>query len=173
MHPPPPHHHHHQSCRTCSRRRPPPVAPRSSERVPQAVAGRAEGAVGVGGGSAQGRPYAQSEPSPTAVQVDDEDSLEPPAKKARLTVFPCPCLALGPRGGRLRVSQDANYPPPPPLRGLRPTVGCQRYEPKEPTGAEGGYVATLGLGRGAGHGSWWAIARRSAVGWGWRRCFGA
>ena len=36
--------------------------------------------------------------------------------------------------------------PPPPPRGLRPTVSCQRYEPKEPTGAEGaqwGYVATL------------------------------
>ena len=36
--------------------------------------------------------------------------------------------------------------PPPPPRGLRPTVSCQRYEPKEPTGAEGaqrGYVAIL------------------------------
>ena len=28
-------------------------------------------------------------------------------------------------------------PLPPPLRGLRPTVSCQRYEPKEPTGAKG------------------------------------
>ena len=42
--------------------------------------------------------------------------------------------------------------PPPPLRGLRPTASCQRYEPKEPNGrrrrpgvegAQRGYVAIL------------------------------
>ena len=54
------------------------------------------------------------------------------------------CGPSSPGGATPRVL-GRQLPPPPP-RGLRPTVSCQRYEPKEPTGAEGaqwGYVATL------------------------------
>ena len=53
-------------------------------------------------------------------------------------------MPLGPGGGDSAGPRTPTTPPPP--RGLRPTVSCQRYEPKEPTGAEGaqwGYVATL------------------------------
>ena len=48
----------------------------------------------------------------------------------------CVDLDPGPRGGggRLRGSWDANYPPPPP-RGLRPTVSCQRCRPQASMGA--------------------------------------
>ena len=42
----------------------------------------------------------------------------------------------GPGGGDSAGPRTPTTPPPPP-RGLRPTVSCQRYEPKEPTGAEG------------------------------------
>ena len=47
-------------------------------------------------------------------------------------------------GGNSAGPRTPTSPPPP--RGLRPTVSCQRYEPREPTGAKGaewGYVATL------------------------------
>ena len=40
-------------------------------------------------------------------------------------------------GGATPRVLGRQLPPPPPPRGLRPTVSCQRYEPKEPTGAEG------------------------------------
>ena len=40
-------------------------------------------------------------------------------------------------GGGDSAGPRTPTPPPPPPRGLRPTVSCQRYEPKEPTGAEG------------------------------------
>ena len=40
-----------------------------------------------------------------------------------------------PGGGDSAGPRTPTTPPPP--RGLRPTVSCQRYEPKEPTGAEG------------------------------------
>ena len=39
-------------------------------------------------------------------------------------------------GGQLRGSYDANYPPPPPQRGLRPTVSCQRCRPNGPQAPE-------------------------------------
>ena len=42
---------------------------------------------------------------------------------------------IQPGGGRLYGSQDANYPPPPP-RGLRPTVSCQRCRPQASMGAK-------------------------------------
>ena len=44
---------------------------------------------------------------------------------------------LGPGGGGTSRVLGCQLPPPPPPRGLRPTVSCQRYEPKEPMGAMG------------------------------------
>ena len=45
--------------------------------------------------------------------------------------------SVGCPGGATPRVLGRQLPPPPPPRGLRPTVSCQRYEPKEPTGAEG------------------------------------
>ena len=42
----------------------------------------------------------------------------------------------GSRGGGDFAGPRMPTTPPPP-RGLRPTVSCQRYEPKEPMGAMG------------------------------------
>ena len=48
----------------------------------------------------------------------------------------CIAFVIPPGGGDSAGPRTPTTPPPPP-RGLRPTVSCQRYEPKEPTGAEG------------------------------------
>ena len=45
-------------------------------------------------------------------------------------------LLPGGGGGRLRSSQDANYPPL-PLGGIWPTVSCQRCRPQASMGAKG------------------------------------
>ena len=49
------------------------------------------------------------------------------------------------RGGGIRGSWGANYPPPPP-RGLWPTVSCQRCRPQASIGAKGArcYMNTKG-----------------------------
>ena len=46
-----------------------------------------------------------------------------------------PSLTPARGGGGLRRSKDANYPPPP--RGLRPTVSCQRCRPQASMGGKG------------------------------------
>ena len=80
--------------------------------------------------------------------ADNESNL---GRWAELLEFRIPHLPFNrnpllPRGGGATPRVLGRQLPPPPPRGLRPTVSCQRYEPKEPTGAEGtqrGYVAIL------------------------------
>ena len=75
-------------------------------------------------------------------QSQQHDPPIPACRNLKSPLFATP----PPGGGDSAGPRTPTTPPPPPPRGLRPTVSCQRYEPKEPTGAEGaqrGYVAIL------------------------------
>ena len=58
-------------------------------------------------------------------------TIPEPASQAK------PVATPGGGGGGDSAGPRTPTTPPPPPRGLRPTVSCQRYEPKEPTSAEG------------------------------------